>query len=143
MVKSGMKAAMIIATPKKMPRLTSEAPARMWNAFALGVSVPSPVPGLVWVRSRSCRKMLSTMMTVESTMIPKSMAPTDKRFAESPRATRIMKANRSATGIVADTTTALRRSPRKSHWSRKISATPKIRLWKTVRVVTSIRSRRS
>ena len=55
--------------------------------------------------------MFSTMMTVASTMMPKSIAPIDNRFADSPASTRITTANSSANGIVADTIRALRRSP--------------------------------
>ena len=38
--------------------------------------------------------MFSTMITVPSTMMPRSMAPTDSRLADSPRATVIMTASR-------------------------------------------------
>ena len=76
-------------------------------------------------------------------MIPKSMAPTDKRFAESPRMTRIIVLKKSANGMVAETMSALRRSPRNIHWMKKTSTMPKTTLWSTVRVVTSMSSRRS
>ncbi len=52
-------------------------------------------PAAVMIRSETlcsaaagalrCRKMHSTMMTEESTMIPKSTAPEDSRLAERPR----------------------------------------------------------
>src|SRR6202171_2366879 len=50
--------------------------------------------------------MFSTMITVPSTIMPRSMAPTDSRFADSPRITVIITARRSATGIVAATISA-------------------------------------
>src|SRR5713101_5199051 len=53
------------------------------------------------------------MMTVESTMMPRSIAPTDSRLADSPRSTVMTTARNSATGIVAATIRAQRRSPRK------------------------------
>ena len=46
--------------------------------------------------------MFSTMITVASTMMPKSIAPIDSRFADSPRSTRMTTANSSAKGMVAD-----------------------------------------
>ena len=87
--------------------------------------------------------MFSTMITVASTMMPKSMAPIDKRFADSPLSTRMTTANRSAKGMVADTISALRRSPRNSHWIRKIRVTPITMLCSTVWVVMSTRALRS
>ncbi len=90
-----------------------------------------------------CRKMFSTMMTEASTMRPKSIAPTDSRLADSPRQTIRPMANASANGIVAATTTALRRLPRKAHCSTKISAMPSTRLCSTVCVVWAMSSLRS
>ena len=71
------------------------------------------------------------------------MAPTDRRFADSPRSTRMPTAKNSANGIVAQTMRALRRLPRKIHCSRKIRPMPTTMLCSTVWVVTSIRSLRS
>ena len=87
--------------------------------------------------------MFSTMMTVASTMMPKSMAPIDSRFADSPLTTRTTTANRSAKGMVAETISALRRSPRNNHWIRKIRQTPTTMLCRTVWVVTSTSALRS
>ena len=75
------------------------------------------------------------MMTVASTMMPKSMAPIDSRLADSPFSTRISTANNRAKGMVAETMKALRRSPRNSHWMRKISVMPIAMLCSTVWVV--------
>ena len=53
---------------------------------------------LPWPLSQ--RKMLSTMMTVASTIRPKSIAPTDSSWPNSPRSTRMPIAKNSANGIV-------------------------------------------
>ena len=45
--------------------------------------------------------------------------------------------------MVAETISALRRSPRNSHWIRKIRQTPITMLCSTVLVVTSTRTLRS
>ena len=87
--------------------------------------------------------MLSTMITVASTTRPKSMAPTDRRLADSPRTVISRMANSRAKGMVIATITALRRLPRNSHWITKISTMPSTMLCSTVRVVTAIRSERS
>ena len=58
--------------------------------------------------------MFSTMITVASTIRPKSIAPTDSRFADSPRTTMRPMAKESANGMVAATMRALRRLPRNS-----------------------------
>jgi hypothetical protein len=54
-------------------------------------------------------------VTAESTMIPKSIAPTDRRFASSPSSTRMMMLKNRANGMLTPTMTALRRSPRNIH----------------------------
>jgi hypothetical protein len=59
--------------------------------------------------------MFSTMITVASTTSPKSIAPTESKFADSPRSTMIVIAKNSANGIVAATMTAVRKLPRKIH----------------------------
>ena len=87
--------------------------------------------------------MFSTMITVASTMMPKSMAPIDSRLADSPLSTRITTANKSAKGMVAETIRALRRLPRNSHWIKKTRQTPITMLCSTVLVVTSTSTLRS
>ena len=82
------------------------------------------------------RKMFSTRITAESTMMPKSTAPSDSRLADSPVSTSIMMLKNSANGMFMLTITALRTSPRKIHWMKNTSRQPKIRLWITVCVVT-------
>ena len=52
--------------------------------------------------------MFSTMMTEESTMMPKSTAPMDSRFADLPRKNSIEKANNSASGMLMATMMAVR-----------------------------------
>ena len=87
--------------------------------------------------------MFSTMITVASTMMPKSMAPIDSKFADSPLSTRMTTANSRAKGMVAETISALRRSPRNSHWIRNTKQTPITMLCSTVWVVTSTSTLRS
>lgn len=87
--------------------------------------------------------MFSTMITVASTMMPKSIAPMDSRLADSPLSTRMTTAKSRAKGMVAETIRALRRSPRNNHWIRKMSTTPITMLCSTVWVVTSTRALRS
>ena len=48
----------------------------------------------------SCGSMFSTRITAESTMMPKSTAPTDNRFASSPSSTRMMMLKNSAKGNI-------------------------------------------
>ena len=74
-------------------------------------------------------------MTAESTMMPKSTAPTESRLALSPIITSKMVAKNSAKGMFNPTMIALRRLPRKIHWIRKTSRHPKTRLCRTVCVV--------
>ncbi len=69
--------------------------------------------------------MFSVMMTAASTMRPKSTAPTERRFADSPRTTISVTAKASAKGMVSATMTAERKLPRNSHCTMKISAMPK------------------
>ena len=89
------------------------------------------------------RKIASTMMTDASTTSPKSSAPTDRRFADSPWIVRISTANDSANGMVAATISAERKLPSTSHWSSTISTMPSTRLCSTVCVVTPISAERS
>ena len=83
------------------------------------------------------------MITVASTINPKSIAPTESRLADSPRSTRMITAKNSANGMVAPTISALRRSPKKIHCSSTIRRMPATMLCSTVAVVISIRSLRS
>ena len=76
-------------------------------------------------------------------MMPKSTEPTDSRLADSPERYITMALKNSAKGMVAETTMALRRSPRKIHWMRNTRSTPTSRLCTTVWVVTEIRELRS
>ena len=55
-----------------------------------------------------CRTMFSVMMTAPSTMIPKSMAPSDRRFAGIALRSMKMNANSSESGIVSATRIAAR-----------------------------------
>ncbi|MGY4297251.1 hypothetical protein ACVWXN_005346 [Bradyrhizobium sp. i1.4.4] len=143
-VNNGRNAAMMMAAAKKIERDTSAAALRMaWLFMPNSVSgdiCSDSDTGVVCVRRR---KIASTMMTVASTMRPKSIAPTDSRFADSPRSTRMITAKNSANGIVAPTISALRRSPRNIHCNSTMSRMPTTMLCNTVWVVSSIRSPRS
>ena len=86
-VKSGRKATPMISVENVIGPATSFAPARIRSFM-------SPFP---W--GPRCRKMFSIMMTVESTTMPKSTAPSEIRFAEVPVVTRPMKAMSSASGM--------------------------------------------
>jgi hypothetical protein len=132
---------MVMMTEKRIALSTSTAPVRIQLSLSLSLGLrPGGIRGAWWA---IWRKMFSTMITVPSTMMPRSMAPTDSRFADSPRITVIITASSSATGIVAATIRAQRRSPRNTHWMRKISAMPNTRLCRTVRTVIATRSPRS
>jgi hypothetical protein len=137
---------MMMAAAKKIERDTSADADRIaWLLMSIAVSKE------MWLCSASdsavvCvrrRKIASIMITVPSTIRPKSMAPTDSRLADSPRSTRMMTAKNSANGIVAPTISALRRSPRNIHCSSTIRMIPTTMLCSTVWVVRSIRSLRS
>ncbi len=132
---------MMMVAEKKIARFTSR------PATAMVPSRPvRPLGGaspFTWSGSAMWRKTFSTMITVASTIRPKSIAPSDRRLAESPRTTRIRIAKPSANGIVAATMIALVSEPRNSHCTTKTSTTPKTRLCITVWVVVWIRPERS
>ena len=85
--------------------------------------------------------MFSIRITAESTMMPKSTAPTESRLASCPISTMTMTAKNSANGILTPTMMALRKLPRKTHWMTKTSRQPKMRLCRTVWVVTDYQRR--
>ena len=87
--------------------------------------------------------MFSTRITDASTMMPKSTAPTESRLADSPISTRIMMLKNRANGMLMPTMTALRRSPRKTHWMKNTSRKPKTSACSTVCVVVVTSSERS
>src|SRR5215831_19114440 len=89
MVNSGRNAAIVIITEKKIGRSTSTAAANMRRNFS-----DSRVSGSESWRRTACarwRKMFSTMMTVASTMMPRSIAPIDLRYrnSEGPHASEV------------------------------------------------------
>ena len=138
---------MMITAEKKIAVLTSLAEAKISTSFPerrlarrafCSVRCRNAVGG-----SARCRKMFSTIITVASTTRPKSIAPTESKFADSPRSTRIVIAKNRAKGIVVATISALRKLPRNTHCTKKISTIPNTMLCTTVRVVMLIRSLRS
>ena len=104
---------MVMTTEKKIALSTSTAATRM--RCSLSPSAASLSANTARVRCARWRKTFSTMITVASTMMPRSMAPIESRLADSPRNTVIMTASSSATGIVAATISAERKVPRNSH----------------------------
>ena len=84
--------------------------------------------------------MFSTMMTDESTMMPKSTAPIDSRLADLPRRNSTAKANSSASGMLMATIRALRTLLRNISRITVTSTMPTARFSRTVSVVTWIRS---
>ena len=123
-VKSGMKATPMISVEKNIGGPTSPAASRM-RSMALRL------PGAArW------RKMFSIMMTVESTTIPKSTAPSEIRLAGVPVATMPMKATISASGMLSAVMSAARPWPRNSQSTSATSTMPTSRFSSTVWVVS-------
>ncbi len=83
------------------------------------------------------------MMTVESTMMPKSTAPREMRFAGVPVAIIPQNAARSASGMFTAAITAARACPRNTHRTSVTSSMPTSRFSITVCVVTCTRRSRS
>ena len=75
------------------------------------------------------------MITVESTMIPKSTAPSEMRFAGVPVKTIPQKAAISASGMFTAATIAARAWPRKTQSTSVTSSMPTSRFSSTVWVV--------
>ena len=86
-------------------------------------------------RALTWRSTFSTITTEPSTSIPKSSAPSERRFAGTWVASRRIEAKRSANGIVAATISALRTLPRNKKSTPVTSSIPSARLWSTVCVV--------
>ena len=87
--------------------------------------------------------MFSTMITDESTMMPKSTAPMESRLADFPRRKSTAKANSSASGTLMATIKRRRTLLRNINSTTATSAMPASRFSRTVSVVTWIRSVRS
>ncbi len=87
--------------------------------------------------------MFSTTITAPSTMMPKSIAPSDSRFAGMPRIVRPMKVASSDSGIIAATIADARRLPRNTNSTTVTSAAPSSRFVNTVRSVVPISQVRS
>ena len=80
--------------------------------------------------------MFSIMMTVESTTMPKSTAPSEIRFAGVPVATMPMNAMSSASGMLSAVMSAARAWPRKRKSTSVTSTMPTSRFSSTVCVVS-------
>ena len=95
------------------------------------------------VRVESRRNTFSTTMTAPSTIIPKSIAPNESKFAGMPRIVSPMNVASSANGITSATINAGRMCPRNTKSTNRTSAAPSSRFVKTVFSVVSIRLVRS
>ena len=80
--------------------------------------------------------MFSTITTAPSTIIPKSIAPIDSRFAGMFAQSRQMNENSSANGMVTATMSAVRTLNRKRPSTTSTSTMPRTRFRSTVRVVS-------
>ena len=89
------------------------------------------------------RNRFSIMITVESTTMPKSTAPSEIRFAGVPVATIPMKAPSSASGMLRAVISAARACPRNRYSTTVTSPRPISRFSRTVWVVTATRRERS
>ncbi len=87
--------------------------------------------------------MFSTMITEESTMMPKSTAPMESKLADLPRRKSTATANSSASGTLMATISAVRTLLRNSSSTTVTRPMPASRFSRTVPVVTWIRSVRS
>ena len=90
-----------------------------------------------------CRKMFSIMMTVESTTMPKSTAPSEMRFAGVSVPTMPQKATSSASGMFSAVMMAARVCPRNRNSTIETSSIPTTRFSRTVCVVSFTRLPRS
>ena len=131
MVKSGRKATTMTSVENIIGPPTSDT----------ALSTRSrPPPPRVWAR---WRWMFSTTMTVDSTMMPKSTAPSEMRFAGVPVNTMPANAASSASGTLSAAMSAARPSPRNSQSISATSAMPTSRFSTTVCVVSLVRVPRS
>ena len=96
-----------------------------------------------WECRASVRNTFSTTMTAPSTMMPKSIAPSDRRFAGMPRTRRPMNVASSASGMTAATMAAARPFRRNTYSTSVTSSAPSSRLRKTVVSVVEMSCDRS
>lgn len=85
-----------------------------------------------WPEGPSRRKIFSIMMMDESTIIPKSTAPSDKRFADWPVLTSPMMATMRASGMLMAVMIAARTLLRKSTSTSTTRAMPIVAFSTTV-----------
>ncbi len=102
-VKIGMCATMMMSIENSVGRPTWTVASRIvWRADSRSSFTP-PL-----ARSANALTTFSTTMTAPSTMMPKSMAPSDSRFAGMPRMRRPMNVASSDSGIISATMPAAR-----------------------------------
>ena len=129
-VKSGTKATAMMSVDENTGGPTSRA------ALAMRSKIEPP-------RRARLRKMLSIMITDESTTMPKSTAPSEMRLACVPVDTMPKNAKSRASGRFNATSRAARSLPKKSHSTNETSTMPVRRFSITVWVVSLTRSARS
>ncbi len=137
-VKIGMWAAMMISIENSVGRPTSTAASRMRCLRRSSDSSLWP-----WLASESFLNTFSTTITAPSTMMPKSIAPSDSRLAGIPMKLRPRKVASSASGMVTATIAAARRLPRNIHSTIDTRSAPSSRLVNTVVSVLPISQVRS
>ena len=130
-----MCAMMMISIEKNVGRPTCRAAASI-RPFTLTGS-------LACFSSAILRNTFSTTITAPSTMIPKSIAPSDSRFAGIPLMVSPMNVAISESGISAATMVAERRFPRNRNSTSITSRAPSARFLNTVCSVVSISHVRS
>src|ERR1035438_4144953 len=126
-VKMGRYETIIMTRAKKTGRCTS------WAATAIvSIKVFLVLPKDVW------RRIFSTITTEPSTTMPKSSAPSDKRFAGMWRRSSRIAAKSREKGMVMATISALRTLPRNRKRISVTRITPSVRFRRTVCVVWCI-----
>ena len=99
--------------------------------------------GCLWVASESFLNTFSTTITAPSTMMPKSIAPSDSRLAGMPLMDRPMKVASNESGMMSATMAAARKLPRKTNNTTATSTAPSTRFLNTVVSVVLISHVRS
>ncbi len=133
--KSGKYAPMIISTEKNTGRSTSSAAARIVLLTFCCVR-SRPEPPRRWA-------MFSAMITAPSTMMPKSIAPTESKPIGMPVTYISNSATKSENGIVKATSAAIEGRPRNNSSTSTTSVMPSMTLCATVCSVLWTRNVRS
>ena len=125
----------MIRTPNRIGRATSVA--ADVNSARRDSAGSAPGSGRYSPRRRT---KFSIITTAPSTIRPKSMAPSDIRFADTPKYRIPMKPTSIDIGMTAATSRAARASPRNTNSTMTTSSDPSSRFLRTVCAVRSITS---